>query len=372
MKKLLFLIDSLHGGGAERALVNLVNSLDSNEYDITVQTLYDEGVYIKRLPEYVKYKSVALIGFRGINYLFKFIPPFLLHKIFIKEKYDLEVSFLEGISTKVISGGKSDIRKIAWVRIDVAQHKRAEVCYLTKKQIVKCYKKFDRIAFVGNDSLNSFKKTYNVNDNLYVVRNIFEYSDMLKKAEETCDFTSYRKPIFVSVGRLEGQKGYDRLIDVHKRLIEEGFNHSILILGTGTQEKKLKNKIEKYGVQNSFHLLGFSENPFKYIKKADWFLSSSYFEGFSSVIREAVLLETPIVATDCSGVKEVLGKNSEYGVLVTNSEEGIYSGMKKIINRQDLQEYYREQIKKRKKIFDYNETIRINQCFIKETLEGGK
>lgn len=372
MKKVLFLIDSLQGGGAERALINLVNKLDVNRYDITVQTLYNEGVYIKDLPKYVKYKSASLVGVRGINYLFKFCPPSLLHKIFIKEKYDMEIAFLEGITTKIISGGKSKIKKIAWVRIDVAQHKRAEVCYFSKNQIIKCYKKFNKIAFVGYDSLNSFRDTYGIDINLCVVRNIFEYSDMIKRAEEICDLTQYQKPIFVSVGRLEEQKGYDRLIEVHKNLIDKGLTHSIIILGKGSQEEKLKNKIAKYNLQNSFYLLGFNENPFKYIKRADWFLSSSYFEGFSSVIREAVLLETPIIATDCSGVKEVLGENSEYGILVQNSMEGIYKGMKRAISNVQLREFYTEQIKKRKMIFDYDETIKLNRLFIQETLEGEK
>lgn len=372
MKKILFLIDTLQGGGAERALVNLVAKLDPSEYDITVQTLYNEGIYIKELPTYVKYKSASIRGIRGINYIFKFFPPSMLHRIIIKEKYDLEIAFLEGLSTKVISGGKSEIKKVCWVRIDVAQHKRAEVCYFSKKQIVKCYKKFNRIAFVGKDALDSFKKEYGINENLYIVRNIFNYSNMISKAEEKCDFTKHYSPVFVSVGRLEEQKGYDRLIDAHKKLIEEGFLHSILIVGKGSQEEKLKNKIVDYEIQNTCFLLGFDENPFKYIKNAAWFISSSYFEGFSSVIREAVLLETPIIATDCSGVKEVLGENSEYGILTENTSEGIYKGLKKAISTPDIQKLYKEQIKKRKKMFDYNETVKTNQKFIRESLEGGK
>lgn len=363
MKKILFLIDSLQGGGAERALLNLVSNLDPSRYEITVRTLYDTGIYIKKLPKYVHYESAKIKGFRGINYFFKMVPALLLHKLYIHEKYDLEIAFLEGISTKIVSGSKSG-RKIAWVRIDVLQHKRAEVCYINKNQIIKCYNKFAAIAFVGSDAQESFIKRYGIKNNLYVVRNIFEYSDMLRLAHEKVDFSKYLKPVFVSAGRLEKQKGYDRLLSAHKRLIDEGMDHTIIILGKGEEENKLKEKIVVLGVESTFVLAGFNENPFKYIKNADWFISSSRFEGFSSVIRESVLLEIPIIATDCSGVKEVLGNNCEYGILVENSEQGIYDGIKKIIKFPELRKYYHEKIAERKKIFDYEETVKINRKFI--------
>lgn len=370
VKKILFLIDSLQGGGAERALVNLVRKLDPKKYDITVATIYNHGIYINQLPDYVKYKTLGVKGFRGINYICKLIPPKVLHQIFIKEKFDLEVAFLEGISTKIISGGCKNIKKIAWVRIDVEQHKRAEVCFFSREQIINCYQMFNKIAFVGEDARQSFERHYGIKENLYIIRNIFEYEDMIKKSKEECDLSGYCRPIFISVGRLEYQKGYERLLRVHKKLIESGYNHSVIILGEGSLKKKLEEQIRSYGVERTFYLLGFHKNPFKYIAKADWYISSSHFEGFSSVIREATLLETPIIATSCAGVREVLGNNSEFGVLVENSEQGLYEGMKKVLNDENMKFIYGKKIVERKNMFNYEMTVLKNQIFIDDCLKG--
>lgn len=369
MKKILFLIDSLNGGGAERALLNLVKHLDSSKYEIYIRTLYGGGIYENQLPEYVRYSSCKLKSIHGLNYFLKFFSPKLLHELIVgDDEYDLEIAFLEGITTKIISGANEHVKKVAWVRIDVAQHHRAEVCYVSRRQLLECYKRMNKIAFVGNDALNSFKEYYGIDANLSVIRNIFDYRDMLVKSNEACDLTLYGKPILVSVGRLEVQKGYDQLINVHRKLLEEGYEHTILILGEGSQRKNLESQIRKWNLEKSILLLGFKENPFKYMKNADWYLSTSRYEGFSSVIREAVILGKPIIATECSGVKEVIGDKSQYGVLMENSEQGIYVGIKKILEDASLKYFYTDKINQRKHMFNYEKTIADNQKFIASIL----
>lgn len=124
MYKLLFLINGLGGGGAERALANLVQYIDKSKYEVTVKTIYDTGIYRETVKKYVNYSSAKLPVLRGMNYIFKLFPAKILHRIFVREKYNLEIAFLEGIATKIVSGADDGIKKAAWVRIDVSKYKK--------------------------------------------------------------------------------------------------------------------------------------------------------------------------------------------------------------------------------------------------------
>lgn len=221
----------------------------------------------------------------------------------------------------------------------------------------------DAIAFVGTDALESFQREYGTRQNLYVVRNIFDYQDMIGKSKEKCSVDYKYLPVFGTVGRLTEQKGYDRLLEVHIRLMKEGLTHSIIILGDGPLKKKLESEIKEAGVENSFILAGFQSNPFKYFKTFDWFVSSSNYEGFASVLREAVLLGTPIISTNCSGAKEILG-NNDYGIVVENSIEGLYNGMKMILENRELKNEYKRKVMKRQEFFCLDKTVKENIEFI--------
>ena len=103
-KKILFLIPNLSYGGAERVLVNLVNNLNKNKYDITVQTLFDEGVNKKYLSQEVKYKTWGKHQFKGNSLLLSILPRKILYRFIVKERYDIVISFLEGPTTWILSG----------------------------------------------------------------------------------------------------------------------------------------------------------------------------------------------------------------------------------------------------------------------------
>ena len=124
----------------------------------------------------------------------------------------------------------------------------------------------------------------------------------------------------------------------------------VWIIGVGEEEEKLKKYIKDNRLQN-VKLLGYQQNPYKYIKKADFFVCSSITEGFSTVVSEAVILEKKIITTECSGMREILGENGEYGILVENSEEALYKALKENLMTEDFK-IKEEQIKKRKKLFN--------------------
>ena len=151
-------------------------------------------------------------------------------------------------------------------------------------------------------------------------------------------------PVFVSVGTVFPQKGFDRLLRVHKKLLEEGFNHKIQILGDGYDFENIKKLQEELGVTETSTLFGFTDNPYPIIKNADFYILSSRYEGFPTVLFEAITLKKNIIATDVSGVREML-EEGKLGFITENSEEGIYIGMKKALQNPEDFNIYQENLK---------------------------
>ena len=131
----------------------------------------------------------------------------------------------------------------------------------------------------------------------------------------------------------------------------------------GSDAKKLKKYIDNNDLEN-VKLLGYQENPYKYIKKADIFVCSSRAEGFSTVVSEAVILGKTIVTTECSGMREILGKNAEYGIICKNEEKDLYENLKRVLENKKIFEYYQNKIKERKNFFDMKNNIeKIEKIF---------
>ena len=121
--------------------------------------------------------------------------------------------------------------------------------------------------------------------------------------------------------------------------------------------------IDKYEVTNTFHLLGFHSNPYKYVSKADLFVCSSRREGFSTAVTEALLLNIPVVSTLCSGAHELLGNNNEFGIVTTNDEEGLFNGLYQILTKKDLLPYYKLKATERAKKFSKERTVKSIESF---------
>ena len=163
-------------------------------------------------------------------------------------------------------------------------------------------------------------------------------------------------PTFVSVGTVFPQKGFDRLLKVHKRLLDEGFHHKILILGDGYDFENIKNLQKDLGVTETSTLFGFTDNPYPQIKNADFYVLSSRYEGFPTVLFEAITLKKNIIATDVSGVREMLD-DGKLGLIIENSEQGIYDGMKKALQNPEDFKKYESELKNYKMPFNLENSV---------------
>ena len=194
------------------------------------------------------------------------------------------------------------------------------------------YEKYDTLVFVSIDNLDKFNKIYDDMDLPHetVIYNYINSNRILELANKDKDAKELFKESelnIVQVSRLVEQKGIDRLIKVHAKLIKEGYKHHIFIVGDGPLREQLEKQIKECDVEKTFTLLGAKNNPYEYMKNADAVCLFSRFEGYPMVIEEAKILRKPILTTNTSS-REVLVNYPGYNVIVNNNEEGIENAIK--------------------------------------------
>ena len=362
MKNVLFLIPTLMHGGAEKVLVNLVNNLDKTKYDVTLFSLFDVGVNKQFLDESVKYRFKFKKIFRGNSQFLKFFSPKFLYKWIINDDYDIVVSFLEGPAARIISGSTNpETKKIAWIHTEQRDEKLVSVGFRNVREAKILYNKFDIIVGVSQDIVDSVQKNISNNVRSVVLYNVNETDDIVHKSNFELSknlFLDTQMKKVCSVGKVSEVKGYNRLLEVHKRLIDEQIQHFVTIVGIGEERSRLEKKAMELGVSNTFKFLGFFENPYPIIKKSDLFVCSSYREGFSTAVTESLILGTPVLSTKVSGAKELLGENDEFGIVTENSTEGIYKGLKEILTNPETYNHYKKQAEIRGSFFSKERTIK--------------
>lgn len=359
MIKVLFLIHDLGQGGAEKVLVNLVNHMDRMKFDISVISLFGGGVNEQFLNPEIHYRAVFPKMIPGNSKLMKLFSPRILHKWFIKDKYDIEISYLEGPSARIISGCPvKETKLITWIHVEQHTMKKLAYAFRTNSEAVECYNRFDQVVCVSNYVKNDFDSILNYKKKSVVLYNTIESDKILKMATEKCSLIEDDNLKLIAVGTLKESKGYGRLLNIIRRLHIEKYPIHLYILGEGPMRENIERYIQKNKLEQVVTLLGYQTNPYKYIVNADLFVCASFAEGFSTAVTESLILGTPVCTVDVSGMKELLGENNEYGIVTENDESALYMGIKNIITVPDKLKYYKEQSKERRKKFDIQSTVK--------------
>ena len=276
MIKVLFLTQNLAGGGAERVLVNLVNNIDKTKFDVTVETIFSGGVNRERLSDSVKYFCKGKKLFKGVSRLYAYLPAKLLYKNIVgKEKYDIVVAYMHGIPTKVLSGAPKNVKKIAWLHTGEMKAMSLFKCFPSKEKTIKNVRKFDAVVGVSKTVVDNFSAYTGITQKLHVCYNTNEVDKILDLANEKIDLPQIKKPIICSVGRFTQEKGFSRLIDISKRLNDEGFSHSLMLIGDGVLRQSIERETKEKGY-NDVYFAGFQKNPYAFMNQADVFVCSSY------------------------------------------------------------------------------------------------
>ena len=368
MTKLLFLIHTLGGGGAEKALVNLVNHLDSSKYDITVETMFDDGVNAKSLKPHIHYISKHAPCPKGISKILRFFPSNILHHYFIgKAHYDVLIAYMHGAPVKVISGNKKT-KKIAWLHNGNPETSTMFSCWFSISNAIKAYRFCDAIAGVCKSVSDAFAEYTGISENVKVVYNTLDTDYIYSSAKIQSNIIFDNDYInIVSTGRLVKEKGYTRLINIFNRLKNEKYPIRLYLIGSGSEEANLRNQVSSLGLEDVVLFLGFQENPYQFVDKCDIFVCSSFTEGLSTATIEALILGKAIISTNVSGADEILGDN-EYGVIVDNSDDGVYAGLKRLLDNKELIAQYSKKAKTRAEFFSVSKTVEMAENVIDSTI----
>lgn len=361
MKKLLFVINTLGCGGAERAMLDMFHVLDPKQFEISLLVLTGQGELRNELPEYVHlcnqdYHDVSVLTKEGrrllgkgvlraglkkglflrrAGYLIrnawgmcrrgKLLPDKLCWRLLADgaprppEEYDLAVAYLEGGATYYVADHVKAKRKAAFVHIDYGK------AGYTRTLDQGCYGKFDRIFTVSDEVKEHFLEVYPEHaEKVSVFHNLVNRDRILTMAEQGAGFTDgFQGCRILTIGRLTQQKRYDIAIQAMALLKERcAVPVRWYVLGEGELRDELKHQITAVGLEEDFLLLGVRTNPYPFCRECDLYVHATGFEGKSIAIQEAQILGKPILATDCSGNREQI-INGEDGRLCQLSPEAV-------------------------------------------------
>lgn len=362
MIKILFLIEKLKAGGAEKVLIDLVNHMNQSEFDITVQTVWpcDSS---KFLVSGVQYKSMYSKENKASHLRYRVeAESGLAYKLHIKDNYDIECAFIEMGPTKVLSTSTNKkAKKLAWVHCDLSKKVDDIDSFVAKTK--KWYLNYDEVICVSKSVQESFINMFGEDIMTRVLYNVIDDRSIRSKAARDLPINIRKKRItLLSIGRLTHQKGYDILLKAFDQLIKEGNECDLWIAGEGED----RNDLEQYGLEHNLEeyvrLLGYQDNPYPFIAKADVLVCSSRYEGLSTFITEGLILGKPVVTTACAGMKELLG-NSEFGLITEINEESLYSGIHKMINDEKLRKHYADKSKLRGLNYSMTKQVEENENY---------
>ena len=381
-KKILIRIGSLRHGGAEKVLVTFLKNLPKDKYEIDLLLNLYSGKYLPEVPTWInvlylnkgemittnRLQDIPVKAFRVIyQKLLKQFPKLLYQFILKEKKYDIEFAAIHGFRDEILNSPINSSKKLVWIHNDL---KKTEFHNYTDSEFRKFFG-FDKIMVISEKIERDFDiLTQNQAEKEKIVRiyNPLDTEEIVLKSQEPRSKkqearsknsnlgTQNSEPTFVSVGTVFPQKGFDRLLKVHKRLLDEGFHHKILILGDGYDFENIKDLQKALGVTETSTLFGFTDNPYPQIKNADFYILSSRYEGFPTVLFEAITLKKNIIATDVSGVREMLD-DGKLGLIIENSEQGIYDGMKKALENPESFDQYAEILKNYEMPFNLQNSV---------------
>ncbi len=368
MIKILFFIETLRAGGAEKVMIDLVNHMDQAKFDITVQTVWpcDAGKY---LAPGIRYRSLYASKSKANQLRYRIeAETGMVYQLHMKDDYDIECAYLEMGPTKVLSASTNRrAKKLAWVHCDLTRAVADPQTYVAKT--APWYEKFDQVVCVSQNVKERFDELFQNRFPSTVLYNVIDDAAIRSKAKLPLPAgVKKRRPTVLSVGRLSAPKRFVRLLQVHKRLLDEGIPHDLWILGDGPERPMLEQYVADNGLQDSVWMPGFMENPYPYMLEADLLACSSIYEGYSTFMTEGVILGKPIVTTDVSGMRELLG-NSEYGLIVEDDDEAFYRGMKRMLQDAALRDQYTARAAFRGEQFSADKLTEQTERFFKELLK---
>lgn len=369
-KKLLFVIESLTLGGAEKSLVTLLNLLDYSKYDVDLllfaqggafQQLLPEAVDLLPVPEYFAYNSIpwsALgekmkrTGMLAAQLRYSLALRMGKHNHIEKavllwesarncfrpmeQEYDVAIAYAQGVPTFFVAEKVRAKKKAAWINVTYIPKGR----YL--EFIRPMYEKFDTVNAVSESVEEQMQSTFGIPDHkVMVMKDILDVDFAGKMARMPSNAAAEMNGSGVkllTVGRFAAMKGHDLAIDAAKLLRDRGVDFTWYAVGDGAIRPDLERQIAENGLEESFVLLGSRSNPYPYFAACDLYVQTSRFEGFGITLAEAKMFHKPIVTTNFDAVGAQF-RNEENGLIVDITPEAIAAGIQRMLTDTTLREH---------------------------------
>lgn len=366
MKNILFHIGSFQAGGAEKSLVSLLNLLPKDDYNIDVLVFNNNGIFasdvpnnivvkiapfpykflsisLKNIKEYlkypVKYLFIKLIGLLYSKFNKKLSLQQALWEIWRKhipvydKRYDIAVSYLEGITNYFIMDKVVAAKKILWIHNEYNKLK-----YSTKFDL-EYFSKADTVVTISDICKQDLIKSFpSLITRFEVLENISDSRAIQQKSLVVINdvpFNECKGLKILSVGRLTPQKNYPLALRAAKILMNKGIDFNWFIIGEGNLRLELEKLAKELSVDGVVHFIGIKENPYPYMKNADIIAMSSSFEGKSIVIDEAKILCKPIVTVNYPSVRDNI-EDYKTGIITDMTPESFAGGIINLYNDTDL------------------------------------
>lgn len=357
MKRIVFVIESLSCGGAEKSLITLLQNLDYKKYNVDLLLLFDKGDFYKFVPHEVNitfldlisnlpfyedlYKRILFYCRKKFNLKEKYHPSQLFWKTYknntyvFQKNYDVAIAYNQGFATYFVANNISSKKKYSWLNTD---YKKAGYNIYFD---YKFYKKFNHVICVSKENENSFLNELNkLNEKIEtsVIKDITDDILIKKMSLEGNGFEEQKDIIkLLTVGRLAVAKNYNLAIEACKILTEKRKNIKWFVVGEGVKRKELEMLIEKYNLNDNFQLLGLKENPYPYIRTCDLYVQTSLFEGLPLTLREAAILTKPIVTTNFPSAYKIIDNNNT-GLICEMTAQEVANAIEKYIEDSDLKQ----------------------------------
>ena len=377
--KILVLHGHLSMGGEERVLLNVLRNLVELNYDVDLLITWnhkENNLFENEIPKKVNYEFL-FDSYNGKNKLIKEIYRIKAKTTYLKkiekkiknEKYDIVIDY----SSNLLKYNNFDIKipVFAWIHFSLTFGEKLTLEKIKKYK--KQYKKYSKIFAITRVMKEEFINKVGIEKKkVELVYNPIDLKLIEKKAENVeKKYENYLKQdYFLQVSRLTQQKQPEHLVDIYYKLKQAGIKEKLYFIGDGEKKEIIKQKIKEYNLEDDIILLGQIENPYPFFKNAKLFVHTAKYEGLPTVLLESLALGTPVVSYDCpTGPRDILGKNSEYGELISLNDKDMF--VEKVLELMNSKEKY-EKYKKLSLIRANDFSMENNKVKLKELIENIK
>ena len=377
--KILVLHGHLSMGGEERVLLNVLRNLVELNYDVDLLITWnhkENNLFENEIPKKVNYEFL-FDSYNGKNKLIKEIYRIKAKTTYLKkiekkiknEKYDIVIDY----SSNLLKYDNFDIKipVFAWIHFSLTFGEKLTLEKIKKYK--KQYKKYSKIFAITRVMKEEFINKVGIDEKkVELVYNPIDLKLIEKKAENVeKKYENYLKQdYFLQVSRLTQQKQPEHLVDIYYKLKQAGIKEKLYFIGDGEKKEIIKQKIKEYNLEDDIILLGQIENPYPFFKNAKLFVHTAKYEGLPTVLLESLALGTPVVSYDCpTGPRDILGKNSEYGELISLNDKDMF--VEKVLELMNSKEKY-EKYKNLSLIRANDFSMENNKVKLKELIENIK